>query len=138
MSARRRRVRQPTPELRCVCGHQVRRYWRHCPNCARALRWGDVHDVTGAECFNCGWIVSDRFSWCPWCAADIYEEGISSEQPLKAPKGFRMDARCDWGCGGGVQYPMSDCPWCGRWQSCNEDERFEGTAPAAAAGWTTG
>ena len=39
---------------------------------------------------------------------------FASEQPLKAPRGFRMDARCDWGCGGGVQYPMPYCPWCGR------------------------
>ena len=37
---------------------------------------------TGAECYNCGWIVSDRFSWCPWCGSDIYEEGVSSEEPL--------------------------------------------------------
>ena len=90
--------------------------------------------MTGAECYNCGWMVSDRFSYCPWCGADIYEEGYSSEEPLKAPKGFRMDARCDWGCGGGVQYPMRYCPWCGRRQSWNEDDLFEGECPHCARG----
>ena len=96
MSARRRaRERGPVPELRCVCGQRLQKYWNHCPNCARELQWRDPDNVTGAECFNCGWIVSDKFTWCPWCAADIYEEGYSSETPLKAPKGFRMDARCD-------------------------------------------
>ena len=33
---------------------------------------------------------------------------------LKAPKGFKYDRRCRWGCGGGVMYPMRFCPWCGR------------------------
>ena len=65
---------------------------------------------------------------------DIYEEGISSEEPLKAPKGFRMDARCDWGCGGGVQYPMPYCPWCGRRQHWNEDDLFEGECPHCGRG----
>ena len=55
---RRRRESLPSPELRCVCGHQLRRYWRHCPNCARALQWRDESNVTGAECYSCGWLVS--------------------------------------------------------------------------------
>ena len=135
MSARKRaRERGPTPELRCVCGHRLQKYWNHCPNCARELQWRDLDNLTGAECFNCGWIVSDRFSWCPWCAADIYEEGYSSETPLKAPKGFRMDARCDWGCGGGVQYPMRNCPWCGRAQHWDENDLFEGDCPHCERG----
>ena len=41
--------------------------------------------MTGADCYNCGWVVSDRFAYCPWCGANIYEEGYSSETPLKAP-----------------------------------------------------
>ena len=40
-----------------------------------------------------------------------------------------MDARCDWGCGGGVQYPMRFCPWCGRPQTWNEEDQFEGDCP---------
>jgi hypothetical protein len=135
MSARRRaRERGPTPELRCVCGQRLQKYWQHCPNCARQLQWKDLANATGAECYNCGWVVSDKFSTCPWCAADIYEEGYSSETPLKAPKGFRMDARCDWGCGGGVQYPMGSCPWCGRAQSWDEQDRFEGDCPHCGRG----
>ena len=43
--------------------------------------------------------------------------------------GFRLDVRCDWGCGGAVHYPMSHCPWCGRAQSWNEDDLFEGECP---------
>lgn len=134
MSARRRREPAPRPEIRCVCEYPLQRYWRHCPSCGRSQRWGDVHKVTGAECHRCGWMVSDRFSVCPWCGTDIYEEGHSSERPLKEPKGFRMDARCDWGCGGGVQYPMDYCPWCGRSQRWKEDDRFEGNCPHCSRG----
>ncbi len=63
MSTRSRgRKPAPNPEFRCVCGHELQRYWPHCSNCGRAQRWGDESDRTGAECYNCGWIVSDRFS----------------------------------------------------------------------------
>ena len=64
----------------------------------------------------------------------VYDERHSSKHPLKAPKGFRMDAKCDWGCGGGVQYPMPHCPWCGRDQHWNEDDRFEGECAQCARG----
>ena len=38
MSARRRPARAgPGPELRCVCGQRLQKYWNHCPNCAREL-----------------------------------------------------------------------------------------------------
>jgi len=76
--------------------------------------WRDEAHHTGAECYRCGWVVSDKFSFCPWCRANIYEAGSSSDEPLRAPKGFKFDAKCDWGCGGGVQYPMPWCPWCGK------------------------
>jgi hypothetical protein len=78
-------------------------------------------------------VVSDKFSYCPWCGADIYEEGYSSEKPLKAPKGFRFHARCDWGCGGGLEYPMPFCPWCGKEQTWSDDQ-FEGTCPHCGRG----
>ncbi|HTS87098.1 MAG TPA: zinc-ribbon domain-containing protein, partial [Gemmatimonadales bacterium] len=89
MTRRKRREPYPTPETRCVCGYPLQRYWPFCPSCGRAQVWGDVHQLTGAECHRCGWMVSDRSSFCPWCGADIYEEGVSSEEPLRAPKGFR-------------------------------------------------
>lgn len=119
-STRRRRPPAPQPELRCVCGHELQRFWQFCPWCGRAQVWGDETRTTGAECYRCRWVVSDTYSYCPWCGADIYEEGYSSEHPLKAPKGFRFEARCDWGCGGGVQYPMPYCPWCGRDQDWDD------------------
>ena len=134
MSPRRRRVRAWPRRARCVCGQWVQRYRGYCSDCGRAHRWGDLGGLTGAECYNCGWMVSDKFSWCPWCGVDIFEAGYSAEKPLKAPKGFRMDARCDWGCGGGVQYPMRHCPWCSRTQSWNEDRFFEGECPHCARG----
>ena len=84
-TARRRRGHAPASVHHCVCGHELKRYWSYCPNCGRAQQWKDEDKVTGAECFRCGWVVSDRFSYCPWCDADIYEEGYSSETPLKAP-----------------------------------------------------
>ena len=95
--------------------------------------WGDDPPTTDAECYKCGWVVSDLYTHCPWCGANIYEEGYSSLEPLKAPKGFKYDARCDWGCGGGVQYPMSHCPWCGGEQEW-PDEGFAGACPHCGRG----
>lgn len=125
---RKRRSPAPRPELRCVCGEELKRFWPFCPRCGRAKVWGDTDNETGAECRACGWMVSDSSSFCPWCGANVYEEGVSSEGPLKAPKGFRFSAKCDGGCGGGVQYPMAFCPWCGAEQEWDDDE-FEGTCP---------
>ncbi len=96
--------------------------------------WRDEQKLTGAECARCGWVVSDRASFCPWCGRDFYEPGVSSELPLIAPKGFKFDAKCDHGCGGGVQYPMTYCPWCGKQQSWNEERIFEGTCPRCERG----
>jgi hypothetical protein len=134
MSPRRRRVRAWPRQERCVCGLKVQRYRGFCYDCGRPQRWRDVGGLTGAECYKCGWAVSDSFSCCPWCGANIHEEGYSSEEPLKAPRGFHMDARCDWGCGGGVQYPMKYCPWCSRPQHWNEEALFEGECPHCGRG----
>lgn len=130
---RKRREPIPRPELRCDCGAELRRYWPFCPSCGRRQVWRDQPQLTGAECYNCGWVVSDKFSYCPWCGESIYEEGFSSEEPLKATKGFRYDARCDWGCGGGLEYPMPYCSWCGKEQSWRDDE-FEGSCPHCERG----
>jgi predicted RNA-binding Zn-ribbon protein involved in translation (DUF1610 family) len=136
MSAQRNHRREPTPrpELRCVCGYELKRYWPYCPSCGRTHVWRDTDHLTGAECYRCGWIVSDAYSFCPWCGADIYEAGASAEQPLKAPKGFHYHARCDWGCGGGLEYPMPYCPWCGREQVWRDDNEFEGSCPHCGRG----
>lgn len=131
--ARRRRA-APRDDPRCRCGYPLQRWWRHCPDCGRAQRWRDVGGQTGVECPKCRWAISPKFSHCPWCAADVSGSGQSSPVPLKAPKGFRMDARCDWRCGGGVQYPMPWCPWCGRAQDWNEDDKFEGECPHCTRG----
>lgn len=130
---RKRRHPTPRPELRCRCGQRLNRFWWFCPWCGHALTWDDDPPASDAECYKCGWVVSDLHSVCPWCGVDIYEEGYSAEDPIKAPKGFRFDATCDWGCGGGVQYPMAFCPWCGREQEW-EDTGFEGSCPHCARG----
>lgn len=132
---RRRKSRHPvpTPELRCKCGHELKRFRPYCPSCGRAQVWRDEPPATDAECYKCGWVVSDFYSFCPWCSADIYEEGFSREKPMKAPKGFRFDARCDWDCGGGVQYPMPYCPWCSREQDW-EDDWYDGSCPHCERG----
>lgn len=132
---RRRKTRHPTPrpELRCTCGQELRRFWPHCPWCGRTQVWRDDPPVTEAECYKCGWVVSDHYSYCPWCGSDIYEEGYSAEEPMKAPKGFRSNSRCDWGCGGGVQYPMPHCPWCGKDQGW-DDEGYDGPCPHCRRG----
>ncbi|MBK9031213.1 MAG: putative zinc-binding metallopeptidase [Myxococcales bacterium] len=125
---------RPRPEHRCKCGHALKRFWPFCPACSRPQIWRDIQFATGAECAACGWVVSDHASYCPWCRADIYEEGVSSEVPLKEPKGFRMDAKCDHGCGGGVQYPMPFCPWCSKPQSWSDEDLFEGVCPRCDRG----
>ncbi len=134
MSAPNRRAAPPSDDPRCKCGSPLQRYWPYCPDCGRTQRWGDRVDVAGDQCPNCGWSISPKFLYCPWCATMVYDEKRSSREPLKAPKGFRMDAKCDWGCGGGVQYPMPHCPWCGREQHWNEDDRFEGECAHCARG----
>lgn len=131
---RARRRELPRPEVRCLCGRELKRFWRFCPNCARLQVWGDDQRETGAECYRCGWVVSDKFTFCPWCGANIYEEGHSSPTPLRAPRGFRFHAKCDGGCGGGVQYPMASCPWCGGAQHWNEEKEFEGVCPHCQRG----
>ena len=122
------------PAPRCKCGHALQRFWKFCPACSRRQVWGDTRGVTGAECGCCGWVVSDRASFCSWCAADIHEDGVSSPRPLRRPTGFRMDARCDAGCGGGVQYPMAYCPWCAAAQSWDDAHLFEGMCPRCDRG----
>jgi hypothetical protein len=139
MSVVRRRAPRPArlPRRRwpkCVCGEKLRRFWRYCPRCARAQVWPDDKGKTGADCGTCGWVVADSFSYCPWCQADIYVEGVSSEVALKAPTGFQFHARCGAGCGGGVQYPMSYCPWCSKAQSWNEEWVFDGACPHCDGG----
>ena len=49
MSAKRNHHREPTPrpELRCVCGYELKRYWPYCPNCGRAHVWPDSDHLTG-------------------------------------------------------------------------------------------
>ncbi len=130
----RRRGPRPRPELRCVCGNPVHRYWPHCSSCGRSLTWRDTNRVTGRDCRNCGWVLSPKFSWCPWCGIQAFEQGRSSPKPLKSAKGFRLGTPCDWDCGGEVQYPMSFCAWCGRDQTWNEDAKFEGDCPRCNRG----
>src|SRR2546427_10460274 len=94
--AARRRREVPTPELRCpTCAAELERFWAYCSNCGRRLEWRDTTKQTGAECYYCGWVVSDSFSFCPWCGRDITDPD-SSPEPLKAPKGFSYHRRCRW------------------------------------------
>lgn len=132
MSPRRHRE-FPKLDYRCPrCGAELERFWPFCPNCAKPQRWGDTRRETGAECRYCHWMVSDAYSFCPWCGRDI-ADADSSPEPLKAPKGFKFHARCDWGCGGGVMYPMPFCPWCGRPQAWRYDH-FQNVCPRCDRG----
>ncbi|HEV8264358.1 MAG TPA: putative zinc-binding metallopeptidase [Gemmatimonadales bacterium] len=115
MAATRRRREVPRPELRCPsCAAEVEQFWYHCANCGRRLHWRDLQRITNAECRYCGWLVSDSYSFCPWCGRDITDRD-SSPEPLKRPKGFKFERRCRR-CSGGLMYPMQFCPWCGRGQ----------------------
>jgi hypothetical protein len=119
---------------RCTrCDHSLRRFWYFCPGCDKRLTWGDDRHITGAECYRCGWIVSDSFSYCPWCGT-LISDAASSETPLKQPRGFRYHARCPYvSCRGGLQYPMTYCPWCGRAQHWPPDD-YEGVCPQCDGG----
>ena len=122
-----RRGETPRPELRCPrCKAELARYWYHCPNCAKQLVWGDTLRQTGAECRYCRWIVSDSYSFCPWCGRNITDTA-SSPEPLKKPKGFKYERRCRR-CLGGVQYPMQWCPWCDKPQRWKYDG-FQNVCP---------
>src|SRR2546425_9209001 len=78
-----RKRETPTPELRCpTCAAEVQRFWANCSNCGRRLECRDATKETGAECYYCGWVVSDSFSFCPWCGRDIADRA-SSLEPLK-------------------------------------------------------
>jgi len=71
----------PTPELRCpTCAAEVQRFWANCSNCGRRLEWKDTTKATGAECYYCGWVVSDSFSFCPWCGRDIADGALSGSE----------------------------------------------------------
>ena len=91
MARRRREV--PTPELRCPsCRAELERYWAYCPNCSRTLQWRDAGNVTGAECYSCGWMVSDKASYCPWCGVDIFEaDRVFHRDHRVAVGGFAID-----------------------------------------------
>lgn len=116
------------------CHRGLRRYWHFCPDCGKRLVWGDTKEQTGAECYYCGWMVSNSFSACPWCGRDIADEH-SSEVPLKRPRGFRFHARCSYkSCRGGLEYPMDYCPWCGRRQYWRFDTEYEGECPHCHGG----
>ena len=136
MSTRRRmKERAPALELRCVCGQRLQKYWPHCPNCARELQWKDHDNVTGAECYNCGWVVSDKFSYCPWCAADIYEEGYSSETRSRRPRGSAWTPAATGAAAAGCSIRWPTAPGAGGAQTWNEDRTASrATAPTAAAG----
>jgi hypothetical protein len=95
--------------------------------------WRDEPRATGAECVQCGWAVSPLHRFCPWCRAAIGRAGAMSPVPLPDAPGFRRDAACDWACGGGVQYPMPWCPWCGRDQDWDA-EGFEGVCTHCSLG----
>jgi len=107
----------------------VRRWWRHCPSCARGLVWDDSAG-TETTCDECGWSVAPSFAWCPWCGTERDAEPVA----LRAPRGFRLDVPCDYRCGGRVQYPMEHCPTCGRVQGWNEEKRYEGNCAACLRG----
>jgi predicted amidophosphoribosyltransferase len=116
------------------CHRGLRRYWYYCPDCGKRLVWADQKSITGAECYYCGWIVSDSHSFCPWCGKDIADEA-SSDVPLKRPRGFQYHARCSYrGCRGGIQYPMDYCPWCGRRQYWAFHGEYEGICPHCDGG----
>jgi len=119
------------PGRLCDCGTHLDAFWPYCPNCARAQTWNDVGGRTGRDCPGCGWMISALHSFCPWCRA-VVATSNSSRFPRDTAPGFRTDAQCDHDCGGGVQYPMPYCPWCGGEQEWYN--LYEGVCAACSLG----
>src|SRR5436189_89419 len=95
MARRRREV--PTPELRCpTCRAELERFWAYCPDCGRRLEWRDTARLTGAECYYCRWVVSDSFSFCPWCGEDATGSNLI-RQALRCVRQLLIVSRLrDW------------------------------------------
>lgn len=129
---------RPAPARpRCGCGEPVDPFWRYCPWCGlsqpfrRPAAPGPPTSAATA-CRICGWFTSPLHPYCPWCRhPQPVAEGLGL--PLAAAPGFRIDAPCDWACGGGVQYPMPHCPWCGERQDWGAG-RFEGVCAHCSNG----
>ena len=89
--------------------------------------------ITGAECYRCGWMVSDTFSWCPWCGVDIYEEGrrqrgaAAGAERLPARRPLRLGLRRRRAVPDGVLSLVRPSA-----RSWNEDDLFEGNCPHCA------
>ncbi|MEZ4586236.1 MAG: putative zinc-binding metallopeptidase [Gemmatimonadales bacterium] len=118
-------------DKRCECGRDLDPFWPFCPSCARRQTWSDALGITGRNCPRCGWMISHEHTFCPWCRAEVALLGRATP-PKDAAPGFRMDAPCDWSCGGGVQYPMPYCPWCGREQDWPNE--YEGVCATCSKG----
>jgi len=124
-----RKRETPTPELRCpTCAAEVQRFWANCSNCGRRLEVARTlpGDGRGVLLLRLGGV--GQLLVLSVCGRDIADRD-SSPEPLKAPKGFKYHRRCQWGCGGGVMYPMRFCPWCGRPQKWRYQE-FQKHLPA--------
>ena len=142
MSARSATRKRRTGPASCAASAATAAaYWRLLPQLRpRAAAGGTLDSVTGAECYHCGWMVVGQVLLLPLVRRRHLRGGLLQRGARsRRRKGFRMDARCDWGCGGGVQYPMRVLPLV---RPAAELERgrtcSRASAPTAAAGWTTG
>ena len=70
---------------------ELNRFWSHCPYCGRSLVWRDTPRVNGAECHYCSWVVSDRFSFCPWCGG-ASRTATPVPSPSRRPKASSLRA----------------------------------------------
>ena len=83
MNTRTRRHPTPRLEYRCKCGQALQRFWPFCPACGRDQVWSDDPPITGAECYYCGWVVSDVATYCPWCGEKLPEIVITPPEPTE-------------------------------------------------------
>lgn len=123
------------------CGHgRVRRWMGFCPDCGEEVPWEAEHG--NPSCEECGAPSHEAFNAC-WACGESFDE----DNPVApAAEGYALDFDCapeegEEGCGGGVAWLMSHCPWCARPQTWHfapaphEDPRCEGCDQPCDAAW---
>ena len=85
MSARRRRRSSYARDAALRLRNQVQRYMRVLLRVRPSVALGRRGGVTGAECYKCGWAVSDKFATAPGAAPTSTRRAIPARSRSRRP-----------------------------------------------------
>jgi hypothetical protein len=110
--------------VRQACSHRhLEPAMKFCPDCGEDVPRRPEHG--NPSCEACGAPSHRSFNHC-WGCGESFEENHPART---SARGYLLDYACDAaGCGGGVAWLMSYCPWCGEeqaWQHSEEGEDVE-------------